>query len=42
MCWASWAGGAAKKVYDSYMAFRVRAGAWSRISMKAVLEGREG
>jgi TRAP-type mannitol/chloroaromatic compound transport system substrate-binding protein len=33
---------AAKKVYDSYMAFRERAGAWSRISLKAVLEGREG
>jgi TRAP-type mannitol/chloroaromatic compound transport system substrate-binding protein len=33
---------AAKKVYDSYMAFRERAGAWSRISLKAVLEAREG
>jgi TRAP-type mannitol/chloroaromatic compound transport system substrate-binding protein len=33
---------AAKKVHDSYMAFRERAGAWSRISLKAVLEGREG
>jgi TRAP-type mannitol/chloroaromatic compound transport system substrate-binding protein len=33
---------ASKKVYDSYMAFRERAGAWSRISLKAVLEGREG
>ena len=33
---------AAKKVHDSYMAFRDRAGAWSKISLKAVLEGREG
>jgi len=33
---------AAKKVYDSYMAFRERAAAWSRISLKAVLEAREG
>jgi TRAP-type mannitol/chloroaromatic compound transport system substrate-binding protein len=33
---------AARKVHDSYMAFRARVGAWSRISLKAVLEGREG
>jgi TRAP-type mannitol/chloroaromatic compound transport system substrate-binding protein len=33
---------AAKKVHDSYMAFRERTGAWSRISLKAVLEAREG
>jgi TRAP-type mannitol/chloroaromatic compound transport system substrate-binding protein len=32
----------AKKVHDSYVAFRERAGAWSRISIKAVLEAREG
>jgi TRAP-type mannitol/chloroaromatic compound transport system substrate-binding protein len=32
----------AKKVHDSYVAFRERVGAWSRISLKAVLEGREG
>jgi TRAP-type mannitol/chloroaromatic compound transport system substrate-binding protein len=31
---------AAKKVHDSYVAFRERAGAWSKISLKAVLEGR--
>jgi TRAP-type mannitol/chloroaromatic compound transport system substrate-binding protein len=31
----------AKKVHDSYLAFRERAGAWSRISLKAVLEARE-
>jgi TRAP-type mannitol/chloroaromatic compound transport system substrate-binding protein len=33
---------AAKKVHDSYMAFRERTGAWSKISLKAVLEAREG
>jgi TRAP-type mannitol/chloroaromatic compound transport system substrate-binding protein len=33
---------AARKVHDSYVAFRERAGAWSRISLKAVLEAREG
>jgi len=32
----------AQKVHDSYLAFRERAGAWSKISIKAVLEGREG
>jgi TRAP-type mannitol/chloroaromatic compound transport system substrate-binding protein len=31
----------ARKIHDSYLAFRDRAGAWSRISLKAVLEGRE-
>ena len=33
---------AARKVHDGYMAFRERVGAWSRISLKAVLEGRDG
>jgi TRAP-type mannitol/chloroaromatic compound transport system substrate-binding protein len=33
---------AAKKAHDGYMAFRERAGAWSKISLKAVLEAREG
>jgi TRAP-type mannitol/chloroaromatic compound transport system substrate-binding protein len=32
---------AAGKVHDGYMAFRDKAGAWSRISLKAVLEARE-
>ena len=32
----------ARKVHDSYVAFRERTGAWSRISLKAVLEAREG
>ena len=32
---------AARKVHDSYVAFRERTGAWSRISIKAVLEARE-
>jgi TRAP-type mannitol/chloroaromatic compound transport system substrate-binding protein len=32
----------ARKVHDSYVSFRERAGAWSRISIKSVLEGREG
>jgi len=27
---------------DSYLAFRERTAAWSRISIKAVLEAREG
>ena len=31
----------ARKVHDSYVAFRERAGAWSRISLKSVLEARE-
>jgi TRAP-type mannitol/chloroaromatic compound transport system substrate-binding protein len=33
---------AARKVHDSYVAFRGKVAAWSRISMQAVLEGREG
>jgi TRAP-type mannitol/chloroaromatic compound transport system substrate-binding protein len=33
---------AARKVHDSYVSFRERAGAWSRISIKSVLEAREG
>jgi TRAP-type mannitol/chloroaromatic compound transport system substrate-binding protein len=32
---------AAKKVHDSYISFRERAGQWSKISIKAVLEARE-
>jgi TRAP-type mannitol/chloroaromatic compound transport system substrate-binding protein len=32
---------AARKVHDSYLTFRERAGAWSRISLQAVLEGRQ-
>ncbi len=32
----------ARKVHDSYMAFRARIAAWSRISLQAVLEAREG
>ena len=32
---------AAKKVHESYVAFRERTGAWSRISLKAVLDARE-
>ena len=32
----------ARKVHDSYAAFRERAGAWSKISLKSVLEAREG
>jgi TRAP-type mannitol/chloroaromatic compound transport system substrate-binding protein len=35
-------GASARKVHDSYVAFRERAAAWSRISLKAVLEAREG
>jgi TRAP-type mannitol/chloroaromatic compound transport system substrate-binding protein len=33
---------AARKVHDSYLAFRERTAQWSRISIKAVLEAREG
>jgi TRAP-type mannitol/chloroaromatic compound transport system substrate-binding protein len=33
---------AARKVHDSYAAFRERTAQWSRISIKAVLEAREG
>lgn len=32
----------ARKVYDSYVAFRERTAPWSRISIKAVLAAREG
>jgi TRAP-type mannitol/chloroaromatic compound transport system substrate-binding protein len=32
----------ARRVYDSYKAFRERTAAWSRVSLKAVLEAREG
>jgi hypothetical protein len=31
-----------RKVHDSYISFRERTGAWSRISIKSVLEAREG
>jgi TRAP-type mannitol/chloroaromatic compound transport system substrate-binding protein len=31
-----------RKVHDSYAAFRERTGLWSRVSIKAVLEAREG
>jgi TRAP-type mannitol/chloroaromatic compound transport system substrate-binding protein len=33
---------ATRKIYESYTAFRERTGAWSKISLKAVLEAREG
>ncbi len=33
---------AARKVHDSYLAFRERVASWSRISLKAVLEARDG
>jgi TRAP-type mannitol/chloroaromatic compound transport system substrate-binding protein len=32
----------ARKVHDSYAAFRERTAPWSRVSIKAVLEAREG
>jgi hypothetical protein len=32
----------AQKVHDSYMAFRGKISAWSRISLQAVLEARDG
>jgi TRAP-type mannitol/chloroaromatic compound transport system substrate-binding protein len=32
----------ARKVHDSYVGFRDRIAAWSRISLQAVLEAREG
>jgi TRAP-type mannitol/chloroaromatic compound transport system substrate-binding protein len=35
-------GTAAKQVHDSYLAFRDRTAEWSRVSIKAVLEAREG
>jgi TRAP-type mannitol/chloroaromatic compound transport system substrate-binding protein len=31
----------ARKIHDSYMSFRDRTAAWSRISIKAVLDSRE-
>jgi TRAP-type mannitol/chloroaromatic compound transport system substrate-binding protein len=31
----------ARKVHDSYAAFRERAGAWSRISLQAIFEARD-
>jgi TRAP-type mannitol/chloroaromatic compound transport system substrate-binding protein len=33
-------GAKARKVHDSYMSFRERVAAWSRISLRAVLEAR--
>jgi TRAP-type mannitol/chloroaromatic compound transport system substrate-binding protein len=35
-------GAAAKKIHDSYAAFRDRTASWSRISIRGVLEAREG
>jgi TRAP-type mannitol/chloroaromatic compound transport system substrate-binding protein len=32
----------ARKIHDSYVAFRDRTARWSDISIKAVLEAREG
>ena len=32
----------ARKVHDSYAAFRDRTAPWSRVSIRAVLEAREG
>jgi TRAP-type mannitol/chloroaromatic compound transport system substrate-binding protein len=32
----------ARKVHESYLAFRERTAAWSRVSLRAVLEAREG
>jgi TRAP-type mannitol/chloroaromatic compound transport system substrate-binding protein len=32
----------ARKVHDSYVAFRERTAPWSRVSIRAVLEAREG
>jgi TRAP-type mannitol/chloroaromatic compound transport system substrate-binding protein len=32
----------ARKVHDSYAAFRDRTAAWSRVSIRGVLEAREG
>ena len=32
----------ARKIHDSYAVFRERTGLWSRVSIKAVLEAREG
>jgi TRAP-type mannitol/chloroaromatic compound transport system substrate-binding protein len=33
---------AARKVHDGYVAFRARIAPWSRVSLQAVLEAREG
>ena len=33
---------AARRIHDSYVSFRDRSAAWSRISIKAVLEARDG
>ena len=43
-CWANWParGEMARKVHDSYAAFRERTAPWSRVSIRAVLEAREG
>jgi len=35
-------GEAVKKVHDSYVAFRDRTAAWTKISLKAVMDAREG
>ena len=35
-------GASARAIHDSYAAFRARTALWSRISLKAVLEAREG
>jgi hypothetical protein len=32
----------ARRVHDSYAAFRVLTGPWSKVSIRAVLEAREG
>jgi TRAP-type mannitol/chloroaromatic compound transport system substrate-binding protein len=39
---ADFAGEKARKVHDSYLAFRERAAAWSRISLQAVIAARGG
>ena len=43
-CWPNSrrAASAARKVHDSYAAFRDRTAPWSRVSIRAVLEAREG
>jgi hypothetical protein len=35
-------GAAVRKVRDGYVAFRDRTAAWTKISLKAVMEAREG
>jgi hypothetical protein len=32
----------ARRIHDSYTGYRERAAPWSRISLKAVLDAREG